>query len=1855
MSRTNIIGRHRFRITVTSPREADFIFETISDLSKRKLPEALERTLSRHDVRNQVIKIDRLNLNLGELPKQGFEQELLKRLSTALDEALQNNGAPQPSRIQPIRQSEEDLVIHYLRHGYFPWRYTSADARGVSDMLIDVLEKAPNSLRRKLKKMLGVSSIRKRLAQHFSLESLRKLKEISWGAGKTREQLILHELILAGRAGGLGAVPPRNMEAGFLVAAAGSTPRESAQASSIRWAARLINEVGDILGIPPRLLSQLLLDGAREDDILISKTTARAIRSISSSPAPVTPPAHTGREETRAVLQFLRSGRVPAPFNLSASGMEGLLKKRMEKGDEVVVKALEKIFRDLSFRQQLPRRFSGSMVTFLYRWWWRDNWEIFQKYREDVTYLLFTIDSATKTKTDLRNWVQAKLSGAGNWQRPVLPDQRAIGNLLTDWGQDCGIPVPEVMMRARAAIQEARAWESSLPTLVDTLENAAASTTFTDSLPNRVLFLLRHYLDNGFLPATDAQHGLLRLEEQILPLLHQLNPELFLLLLDRLVERKARSRLANGFSADFLETVLVGLMQLASGESSAGEVLGQSGSVGPAARDHDAAPPEDSRHLPSGPISTDQEPGPSPEKEETDQETRTSSASTGASKIARDASTPPAKVSESDLPPNSDLEGKGSSHANRDDSGTSPSAEQRQEARNAPTSPPDRALPIADKNSDSPTSPTRQTTADLTATAGRDPLQPSKDSPLAGSSEGGSTGDVPVSAPRNAPATPPPNSTWGIFYRSLPNLYPEGTRWKPTRESYLRDMKLMMLGALADPGMKQPSMGSILLRWARVLKDNYRPTAPEFSAYLHFLVGQDSLPTPLRNAVRVMQDMEEKTTAEVVSRAPETADQLPPDKSTQRDEMVEEWVTWIRGGRTSDGKRPSLSDLRTIIKLPDQAWRHFLGSIQGKQLRLDRFLQLLSDELWQALHRRLINHYLPGHRGVLEALREAIHGSKLYPNEKTTNQQYKRYTLEVLWGKGPLPFTGYSFTLKLVSLIAREKRLTTTGVAQQLQRHLDPDEGHPGLLEILARIIAQISEKEKAQIEREEARHREQFRQIEAGAREGTFFVAALQYFLDHGGIPWWAAPEISDLNMLWERAIQADMDGLRVFLRDRPNHAGALLPFLTRKNWRSFLKARFPAYVDFLEAFAAANEVLINSGGYGELSGLQKEWLSGWNFAVEAEEFSSEGFLLRAIPESAAAFGLPVDQYLDIFRAEVNASVVLGQLSFYALSRVLEDLIERGALASPLPEAPDAREKVDARREAGSSPQDGPEDLPAGVGEAPTSAAAADGEGSPPESTPSDTKGAGEEVAVQKAVGSSPQDGPEDLPSGVGEAPTSAAAADGEGSPPESTQSDTKGAREEDVVQKAAGSSPQDGPKDLPSGEGEVPTSAAPTDREGSSPKSTQSDTKGAGEEGSATLTGAGQEDQNVATDGESLLPGDTAAPLGERLEEGATGDSAPSGSGVPPKSYAETLGEELYLVGHFLRYGAPPPENISVPRERLLLLQERLLNLHPELVLPVYRSAFREVGGRNRLLHFFPESLWLQIAQRMMGRELSSVQRRWRDIRTLLAKTPLSLSEDAFRHQVWHHLLRYLGEQDQKVNVPDFTEQLLKDLAIKVSSPVETLLNTLREGLSSAPESIDGKEWDEVLGAIQKRRIEQQTENMEGDGHLIEEAIFIENAGLVILGPFLARYFSTLNMLDGKVFASEEQAIRGAQLLQYVATGLTESPEHLLVFNKILCGLHPSVPVPGSIDLTEKEEQVSSQLLQAVMQNWDKMKNSTVENFRGSFVLRPGMLMEREDQWSLAVESAGYDVLLKFLPWTISVVRLPWMEKFITVDWKT
>lgn len=165
-------------------------------------------------------------------------------------------------------------------------------------------------------------------------------------------------------------------------------------------------------------------------------------------------------------------------------------------------------------------------------------------------------------------------------------------------------------------------------------------------------------------------------------------------------------------------------------------------------------------------------------------------------------------------------------------------------------------------------------------------------------------------------------------------------------------------------------------------------------------------------------------------------------------------------------------------------------------------------------------------------------------------------------------------------------------------------------------------------------------------------------------------------------------------------------------------------------------------------------------------------------------------------------------------------------------------------------------------------------------------------------------------------------------------------------------------------------------------------------------------------------------------------------------------------------------------------------------------------------------------------------------------------------------------------------------------------------------------------------------------------ENGIYVNNAGLVLLHPFFHTYFTRLQLIANGKFNDTAAHQRAIYLLQLLVYGNADQPEHALVLNKILCNYPIEMPLEP-IQFTEDEKQLSLQLIGAATQQWEKMKNTSVEGFRASFLQRDGVLWQTDGAWYLKVKSRSYDIILQTLPWSMGMIKPSWADKILYTEW--
>lgn len=172
-----------------------------------------------------------------------------------------------------------------------------------------------------------------------------------------------------------------------------------------------------------------------------------------------------------------------------------------------------------------------------------------------------------------------------------------------------------------------------------------------------------------------------------------------------------------------------------------------------------------------------------------------------------------------------------------------------------------------------------------------------------------------------------------------------------------------------------------------------------------------------------------------------------------------------------------------------------------------------------------------------------------------------------------------------------------------------------------------------------------------------------------------------------------------------------------------------------------------------------------------------------------------------------------------------------------------------------------------------------------------------------------------------------------------------------------------------------------------------------------------------------------------------------------------------------------------------------------------------------------------------------------------------------------------------------------------------------------------------------------------------LAEDLHFYSNtAGLVLVHPFLSMLFSNLHLLneDG-AFKDISAAVHAVHILNYISGNKKENQSHMLVVEKLLCGLPPTFPILQYKEISQEEKDEICEMLGAVCQNWKSLSSTSIEGLQQSFLCRFGTVDFNDDYWTIHVESSAIDILMDDLPWGISTIVLPWCEDVIWVDWQT
>lgn len=162
------------------------------------------------------------------------------------------------------------------------------------------------------------------------------------------------------------------------------------------------------------------------------------------------------------------------------------------------------------------------------------------------------------------------------------------------------------------------------------------------------------------------------------------------------------------------------------------------------------------------------------------------------------------------------------------------------------------------------------------------------------------------------------------------------------------------------------------------------------------------------------------------------------------------------------------------------------------------------------------------------------------------------------------------------------------------------------------------------------------------------------------------------------------------------------------------------------------------------------------------------------------------------------------------------------------------------------------------------------------------------------------------------------------------------------------------------------------------------------------------------------------------------------------------------------------------------------------------------------------------------------------------------------------------------------------------------------------------------------------------------------VNNAGLVICGPYITTLFQRLDLLNEKRLFKDNYSInRGVFILNYLCFGNIAQKEYQFGLNNVLCNVPKDFAYDFSIKLTKKEKDTCESLLQNICEQWEALKSTSPDGLRYNFIIREGALSFDGSSYKLVVAKKPYDILVSRIPWTIGTLKMPWMESFLYTEW--
>ncbi|GFE50695.1 hypothetical protein So717_24480 [Roseobacter cerasinus] len=168
-------------------------------------------------------------------------------------------------------------------------------------------------------------------------------------------------------------------------------------------------------------------------------------------------------------------------------------------------------------------------------------------------------------------------------------------------------------------------------------------------------------------------------------------------------------------------------------------------------------------------------------------------------------------------------------------------------------------------------------------------------------------------------------------------------------------------------------------------------------------------------------------------------------------------------------------------------------------------------------------------------------------------------------------------------------------------------------------------------------------------------------------------------------------------------------------------------------------------------------------------------------------------------------------------------------------------------------------------------------------------------------------------------------------------------------------------------------------------------------------------------------------------------------------------------------------------------------------------------------------------------------------------------------------------------------------------------------------------------------------------------EQRLLTQQAGLVLLHPFLKLLFSRLDVLSAGGRIISDHLPKGRAALEALC-GAAPSERSFDPLARLLLGMTDDLPPPGLVELDDEDAALIEGLLRSVIAQWSKLGQTSPRGLQEAFLCRSGQIRFDSAGAHLRVDSGPFDMLLDGLPWTVdTTIALPWMALPCHVNWRS